>query len=169
MASASLSLNMSNPSKTTFIAQPIIRLRACASSCVYGTPDTKRWHLCQLTFVICVLAAVSTYRPATHAWNYIIQYCCRRLDSSARLPHSQSWCHLRGNAKKRQSLRVIKPTVSPPTLRLLSPQRSHFRPEASCMHTQFGFFIMWNHPRLRLKPKDEQLINNSSRQLGQFQ
>lgn len=97
-ASATPTLDMSH------IAQPIIRLLACANSCVSWTPGTTSSHLCQLMSVICVLAAaVSTHRPATSAWNDVVRSCCHRLHSSAGLPHSQSRCHLMRNVKKRDS------------------------------------------------------------------
>lgn len=75
-ALATLTLDMSH------IAQPIIRLRACANSCVSWTPGTTSSHLCQLMSVICVLtAAVATHRPATSAWNDVARSCCHRLHS----------------------------------------------------------------------------------------
>lgn len=171
MASATLTLNMSNHSKKTFIVQPVIRLPACVSSCVYRTPDTTRWHLCQLTvwfasswqqFQHSVQRLLPGIMPSGAAATDYIPALGFLIPSPAAI-----W---RGMWKRETLVCCTSEGLSYPpspfmTLRL---QWSDFLTEASCTQRCFGFLIVSNHQRWRPKPKEEQWINNSLWQLSRF-
>lgn len=83
-----------------------------------------------------------THCPAASAWNDVTRSCCYTLHSSAGLPHSPVPLPSDGECEKERMFVAFL--------------RSHFRAEALCT---------W---RWRLKPEEEQWINNCSWQLGQF-